>query len=100
NKAAKAAAPHGHLMDPIVRAEIARAAVDTYASEATRLRYLAEVAGGGELGARSALLKYDGTEFNKQRQELMMSVAGGDGLYFDGNGPAQDVAQGWLRSKG
>jgi alkylation response protein AidB-like acyl-CoA dehydrogenase len=101
NTAAKAASPHGHLMDPILRAEIARAAVDTYASEATRLRYLAEVAGGGELGARSALLKYDGTELNKRRQELMMSVAGADGLYFDGNGgPGQDVAQGWLRSKG
>jgi acyl-CoA dehydrogenase len=101
NKAAKAASPHGHLMDPILRAEIARAAVDTYASEATRQRYLAEVAGGGELGARSALLKYDGTELNKRRQELMMSVAGADGLYFDGNGgPGQDVAQGWLRSKG
>jgi len=101
NKAAKAASPHGHLGDPILRAEVVRAAIDTYASEATRLRYLAEVAGGGELGARSALLKYDGTELNKRRQELMMSLAGGDGLYFDGNGgPGQDVAQGWLRSKG
>jgi acyl-CoA dehydrogenase len=31
----------------------------------------------------------------------MMSLAGGDGLYFVGNGgPGQDVAQGWLRSKG
>ncbi|MFZ0210065.1 MAG: acyl-CoA dehydrogenase family protein, partial [Roseiarcus sp.] len=101
NKAAKAASPHGHLGDAILRAEVARAAIDTYASEATRLRYLAEVAGGGELGARSALLKYDGTELNKRRQELMMSLAGGDGLYFDGNGgPGQDVAQGWLRSKG
>ena len=41
------------------------------------MRYLAEVAAGGELGARSALLKYDGTELNKRRQELMMSLAGG-----------------------
>ena len=74
NKAAKAASPHGHLADAILRAEVVRAAIDTYASEATRLRYLAEVAGGGELGARSALLKYDGTELNKRRQELMMSL--------------------------
>ena len=97
----RARAKGGRLADPILRAEIARAAIDTYASEATRLRYLAEVAGGGELGARSALLKYDGTELNKRRHELMMSLAGADGLYFDGNrGPAQDVAQGWLRSKG
>jgi acyl-CoA dehydrogenase len=100
-KAAAAEAKDGRLADPILRAEIARAAIDSYASEATRLRYLAEVAGGGELGARSALLKYDGTELNKRRNELMMSLAGSDGLYFDGNGgPGQDVAAGWLRSKG
>ena len=101
NKAARAAAPGGRLQDSMLRAEIARTAVDTLASEATRLRYLAEVAGGGELGARSALLKYDGTELNKRRNELMMALAGPEGLYFDGNsGPAQDVARGWLRSKG
>jgi acyl-CoA dehydrogenase len=99
--AARRAAGGGRLANPILRAEIARAAIDTRASEATRLRYLAEVAGGGELGARSALLKYDGTELNKRRHELMMSLAGADGLYFDGNaGPGQAVAQGWLRSKG
>ncbi len=101
DKAAQRAAGGAKLNDPILRAEIARAAIDTYASEATRLRYLAEVAGGGELGARSALLKYDGTELNKRRHELAMSLAGAEALYFDGNGgPGQDVAQGWLRSKG
>ena len=96
NKAAVAAAEGsgGRLADPILRADIARAAVDTYASEATRLRYLDEVDGGLELGARSAVLKFDGTELNKRRNELMMSLAGHDGLYFDGNlGPASDVAQ-------
>jgi acyl-CoA dehydrogenase len=102
NKAAKRAASRGLLLDRVLRADVARVAIDTYASKATRLRYLAEAArGGAELGARSALLKYDGTELNKRRQELIMSLAGGDGLYFDGNGgPGQDVAQGWLRSKG
>ena len=72
----------GKLADPILRAEIARTAVDTYASEATRQRYLAEAAGGGEIGARSALLKYDGTELNKRRHELMMSLAGRGGSLF------------------
>jgi alkylation response protein AidB-like acyl-CoA dehydrogenase len=100
-KAASREARGGRLADPILRAEIARAAIDSYASEATRLRYLAEAAVGSEIGARSALLKYDGTELNKRRHELMMSLAGADGLYFDGNrGPGQEVAQGWLRSKG
>ncbi len=101
NRAAAAQAEGGKLADPILRGEIARAAIDTYASEATRQRYLAEAANGGEIGARSALLKYDGTELNKRRHELLMALAGAEGLYFDGNlGPAQDVARGWLRSKG
>jgi acyl-CoA dehydrogenase len=101
DRAAAAKAQGGKLADPILRAEIARAAIDAYASEATRQRYLAEAANGGEIGARSALLKYDGTELNKRRYELLMSLAGAEGLYFDGNlGPAQDVARGWLRSKG
>jgi acyl-CoA dehydrogenase len=94
----KAAAKAGRI-DPILRAKIAEAAVDTYASDATRRRYVDEIAGGGELGARSAQLKYDGTELNKRRHELAMALAGPEGLYFDGNrGPG--VAEGWLRSKG
>ena len=48
-----------------------------------------EIAGGGELGARSAQLKYDGTELNKRRHELTMALAGADGLYFDGNRAAR-----------
>jgi acyl-CoA dehydrogenase len=94
----KAAAKAGR-MDAILRAKIAEAAVDTYASDATRRRYVDEIATGGELGARSAQLKYDGTELNKRRHELAMALAGAEGLYFDGNrGPG--VAEGWLRSKG
>ena len=38
-RAASRAAKGGRLADPILRAEIARAAIDSYASEATRMRY-------------------------------------------------------------
>jgi acyl-CoA dehydrogenase len=103
NKAAAAAAKAagGRLSDPILRADIARAAIDTYAAAATVQRYMAEAAAGGELGARSAVMKYDGAELNKRRHELMMSLAGLEGLTFDGNfGPESDLAQRWLRSKG
>ncbi len=99
DKAAAKAASEGRLSDPILRAKIAEAAVDAYASDATRRRYVDEIAAGGEMGARSAQLKYDGTELNKRRHELAMALAGSEGLYFDGNrGPG--VAEGWLRSKG
>jgi acyl-CoA dehydrogenase len=103
DKAARAAAKAsgGRLADPILRADIARAAIDSYASAATVQRYMAEAAAGGELGARSAALKYDGAELNKRRHELMMSLAGQEGLTFDGNfGPESDLAQRWLRTKG
>ncbi|HLW90019.1 MAG TPA: acyl-CoA dehydrogenase family protein [Roseiarcus sp.] len=103
NKAAASAAKAsgGKLHDPILRADIARAAIDTYASAATLQRYMEEAAAGGELGARSAVLKYDGAELNKRRLELLMSLAGAEGLTFDGNlGPESDLAQRWLRSKG
>src|SRR6202453_3132830 len=101
DRTAAAKAEGGKLIEPILRTEIARAAIDTYASAATRQRYLAEAANGGEIGARSALLKYDGTELKKRRHELLMALAGAEGLYFDGNlGPAHDVARGWLRSQG
>jgi acyl-CoA dehydrogenase len=99
DKAAAKAHAEARLRDPILRAKIAEAAVDTYASNATQRRYVDEIAAGGELGARSAQLKYDGTELNKRRHELAMALAGAEALYFDGNrGPG--VAEGWLRSKG
>ena len=99
DRAAAKGASEGRLPDPILRGKIAEAAVDTYASDATRRRYVDEIAAGGEMGARSAQLKYDGTELNKRRHELAMALAGSDGLYFDGN-RAPGVAEGWLRSKG
>ena len=99
DRAAAKAHAEGRLKDPILRAKIAEAAVDTYACGATQRRYSDEIAHGGELGARSAQLKYDGAELNKRRHELAMSLAGLGGLYFDGN-REPGVAEGWLRSKG
>ncbi len=103
DKAARAAAKAagGRLPDPVLRADIARAAIDSYAAAATVQRYMQEATAGGELGARSAVLKYDGAELNKRRYELLMSLAGAEGLTFDGNfGPESELAQRWLRSKG
>ena len=44
------------------------------------------------------MLKYYGTELNKQRQELLMSVAGSDGLAWSGEGE-MDASRHWLRSR-
>ena len=46
-------------------------------------------------------LKYDGTELNKRRHELLMSPPAATALDWDGerSSTAQHVARGWLRSK-
>jgi acyl-CoA dehydrogenase len=90
----------GRLADPFLREEIIRAEIDTRALLATLERYRAEAKAGHGVGAKSAILKYAGTELNKRRNETLMTIAGSDGL--DWEGAASDegaLAREWLRSK-
>jgi acyl-CoA dehydrogenase len=90
----------GRLADPFLREEIIRAEIDTRALLATLERYRAEAKAGQGVGAKSAILKYAGTELNKRRNETLMTIAGSDGL--DWEGAASDegaLAREWLRSK-
>ena len=50
----------------------------------TMARVKDEAKAGQGTGAMSSLLKYYGTELNKQRQELLMSILGTDGLIWEG----------------
>jgi alkylation response protein AidB-like acyl-CoA dehydrogenase len=61
-------------------------------------RVMDEAKAGNETGAVSSMLKYYGTELNKRRAELAMSISGTDGLKFDGQAQA-DIAPVWLRTK-
>jgi len=46
------------------------------------------------------MLKHVGSELNKSRQELLMSVFGSDGLLWEGEGAHDgDMARAWLRSR-
>jgi acyl-CoA dehydrogenase len=56
-----------------------------------------EAKAGNETGAMSSMLKYYGTELNKRRAELTMSVAGADALRF--GEPEAELAPMWLRTK-
>ncbi|WBU52991.1 acyl-CoA dehydrogenase family protein [Paracoccus sp. SCSIO 75233] len=99
--AAKAATQTGgRLADEILRAEIARAAIDTHAFEATRARYLEETEQGGSLGPRSAVAKLTGTEFNKRRQELLVSLQGLESFRWENGASESSTGRSWLRSKG
>ncbi|MGD2132451.1 MAG: acyl-CoA dehydrogenase family protein, partial [Maricaulaceae bacterium] len=88
------------LADPILRADIARIDIDSLAFALTTERLVDEAKAGKELGSKSALLKYYGTELNKRRYELLMASAGNDGLEWEGE-PSHDGAlpRAWLRTK-
>jgi acyl-CoA dehydrogenase len=59
------------------------------------------MARGEELGARSAVLKFYGTELNKRRQDLLMSLDGLPALAWQpGADGADGLSRRWLRSKG
>ena len=90
----------GRMNDPILRGDIVRADMDGLAFMLTMERVKDEAKAGQGVGALSSMLKYYGTELNKRRQELFMSVRGSDGLMWEGEesrGGAQP--RNWLRSR-
>ena len=90
----------GQLADNLLRADIARFDVDSYAFALTMERVKDEAKAGQGTGAMSSMLKYSGTELNKRRQELLMSILGSDGLSWEGEGKQDGaLAKDWLRSR-
>jgi len=90
---------HGRLADDGLRSEISSFEIDEVAFAATIERVVDEVKSGQGAGAGSSVLKYYGTELNKTRNELLMSVGGTDALFWD-DSEKLTAAQHWLRSKG
>jgi len=88
----------GRLAEGALRADIVRFEMDAQAFALTMGRVMDEAKAGNETGAVSSMLKYYGTELNKRRAELAMSIAGSDGLKFDGQTQI-DIAPVWLRTK-
>lgn len=83
----------GALEDATLRAAAMRCEVDALAMGLTLERYRDMADAGQGAGDASAMLKYLGTELNKQRHELMMMAGGSDALEW-GARPAD-----WLRTK-
>lgn len=84
-------------MDATLRADAMRCEIDALAIGLTLERYKDQSEAGQGAGDASAMLKYMGTELNKQRHELMMSAGGSDALEWDG--PLGNRAGDWLRTK-
>ncbi|SDR47355.1 acyl-CoA dehydrogenase family protein [Pseudovibrio sp. Tun.PSC04-5.I4] len=91
----------GRLDDPLLRADIGDFIVDEIALTAHLAAAKDFHRAGNQLGARSAELKYLGTELNKRRQSLAVQSGGLEALTGpeDNNGIGRPAAT-WLRSKG
>jgi alkylation response protein AidB-like acyl-CoA dehydrogenase len=92
---------NGTLADTMLRADITRHEVDEYGFALTIERARDEVRAGVSLGAAASMFKYYGTELNKRRNDLLMSISGYEALDWEG-GPNHDghMPKAWLRSKG
>lgn len=89
----------GRLADSGLRAEIIGFELDEMAFAATVERVIDEAKAGQGAGAASSLLKLYGTELNKSRNELLMSIGGSKALAW-GAEDEMSMARHWLRSKG
>ena len=90
----------GRLADPLLRAQIAQFEVRTQAFRAMSERFIDELKHGTAHPAQPSMMKYVGTELNKQRGELIMAAGGSDALEWESertNGGAP--ARAWLRTK-
>ncbi|MCP4206556.1 MAG: acyl-CoA dehydrogenase [Shimia sp.] len=90
----------GRLDDPMLRAELGQFLVDEICFDAHLDMTGTYMRAGHELGARSAELKYLGTELNKRRQSLRVAAGGSNDLVWEGAAnDAGQAAKDWLRSK-
>ena len=91
----------GRLRAGTLRSVIAQYQLDTQAFTATMERVKDEAKAGQGLGPASSIFKYYGTELNKRRNELVLSVEGEQALGWDGDEyRGGEMARAWLRSKG
>lgn len=88
------------IPDQSLRTDIARHEIDAWAFALTMERIKDEAKAGQGIGAASSMLKYYGTELNKQRNELNMAIRGSDALEWESaRSGAGAKARAWLRSR-
>ncbi|MGV3456168.1 acyl-CoA dehydrogenase family protein [Sphingomonas sp.] len=90
----------GRLADPILRAQLALFEVRSKAFSAMSERFIDQLKAGQAHPAQPSMMKYYGTELNKDRHELVMASGGSDTLKWESersSGGAKPRA--WLRTK-
>ncbi|MBV7377830.1 acyl-CoA dehydrogenase family protein [Maritimibacter dapengensis] len=83
--------------DPVILSRAMKLEVDSIAMALTLDRYK-DLAKQGGVGNASAMLKYYGTELNKDRFELLMSAGGSEALKWESDAHGT-LAPEWLRTK-
>jgi acyl-CoA dehydrogenase len=92
---------NGMLADSLLRMDIAKFEMDARCFQLTVERARDEVKAGVSLGAASSMFKYYGTELNKRRYELLMTLNGSGGLVWEGKESNDGhLPKSWLRTKG
>jgi len=93
-------AQDGKLADPVLRQKLARFQIREQVFALTMQRVGDEMKAGADPGPASSLLKYYGSELNKERHELNLAVGGMDSLGWEGEVFDEGrIARSWLRSK-
>jgi len=93
----------GEVADPLLRDEVAHMEMDTRAFLLTLQRTRDAAKAGHQPGAETSFFKIHGTELNMRRSELMVRLAGPQGLGWEGDGFDEDElarTRDWLRSRG
>jgi alkylation response protein AidB-like acyl-CoA dehydrogenase len=94
---------NGRLADPVFRDQLAQLEMDTRAFALTMQRAKDAARAGHQPGPESSIFKVYGTEVNMRRQELLVRIAGPQGLGWEGPGfDPEELAttRDWLRSRG
>jgi alkylation response protein AidB-like acyl-CoA dehydrogenase len=93
---------NGELSDAVLRDQIAQNEMDTRAFLLTVQRARDAAKAGHQPGPESSLFKVYATELNQRRHELMVRLAGPQGLGWEGPGFEDDELErtrDWLRSR-
>jgi alkylation response protein AidB-like acyl-CoA dehydrogenase len=94
------AAADGRVDAPVLRARIALFEVRAAAFRAMSEKFLDELKARRAHPAQPSMMKYVGTELNKQRYELAMAARGSDALEWESEGTSGGAAaRTWLRTK-
>ena len=91
---------NGKLADPVLRTEVARLMIDSMGLKYAIEQTIDEAKAGQQPGAKSSYFKYTGSELNKTRNELMVALAGYEGLHWGEDIKEGKIARDMCRTKG